>query len=290
MTSVVSSICQKQNQSASSSDWLQCTETLSLSDDTPCTSSSAVAAILRGNQENAHIYGGQRKSASRRKRNSAGNTSVLQPRRNSFNSILNHPAHSSVKTLPDYNLHSDTRLLDNMMQREEHIRPNPHYFMSVQQELKPEHRQIAVKWILEIVEYEQCGSDVALLTVGLIDRFLSQQNIFQSDLQTLAGSCLLIASKLKQPSPLTARRLLAHLPDDEAASNMLVSWELLIVTQLNWELLSPTALDFFDLLCARASHLNVLRQTFSDAALALQKCKLYFITVISTQCSHKPLG
>lgn len=113
-----------------------------------------------------------------------------------------------------------------------------------------------------LFQYEQCGSDVALLTVGLIDRFLSQQNIFQSDLQvpsplsfpscpflcillswvvdscnfewsslfihsfvvlqTLAGSCLLIASKLKQPNPLTARRLLAHLPEDESASNMLV--------------------------------------------------------------------
>lgn len=35
---------------------------------------------------------------------------------------------------------------------QEHIRPNPHYFMSVQQELKPEHRQLVVKWILEIVE------------------------------------------------------------------------------------------------------------------------------------------
>lgn len=74
MTSIVSSICQKQNQSASPADWLQCTETLSLSDDTPCTSSSAVATILRGNQENAPIYEGQRKPASRRKRSSTGNT------------------------------------------------------------------------------------------------------------------------------------------------------------------------------------------------------------------------
>ena len=48
-----------------------------------------------------------------------------------------------------------------------------------------------------------------------------------------------------------------------------------MVSRLEWELNSPTALDFFDLLCTRATHLNVLRETFTDVALALQKCKLF---------------
>lgn len=52
-----------------------------------------------------------------------------------------------------------------------------------------------------------CQPDIFPLAVNILDRYLSHQQVFPTDLQAIAGVCLFVASKLKAPTPLNADNL-----------------------------------------------------------------------------------
>lgn len=61
---------------------------------------------------------------------------------------------------------------------------------------------------LQICDEQKCQEEVAILTLNYMDRFLSLYEIKKTHLQILAAACLLLASKLREPS---CRALPAHL-------------------------------------------------------------------------------
>ena len=53
----------------------------------------------------------------------------------------------------------------------------------------------------------RCQPDILSLAISIFDRYLSHREVFPNELQAVVGVCLLIASKLKAPTPVTIDNL-----------------------------------------------------------------------------------
>lgn len=93
----------------------------------------------------------------------------------------------------------------------------------------------------------------------------------------IAGVALFIASKLKAPHPMTASKI-AYYSDNSCPIDMILQWELLIVTTLQWETESPTAFSFFDFLASRIPQIHNMRGDFQTVVQKCQKSEFSFLS------------
>lgn len=54
--------------------------------------------------------------------------------------------------------------------------------------------------LFQVCAEEKCQEEVVLLALSFLDRFLSSKSVRKTHLQILAAACLLLASKLREPS------------------------------------------------------------------------------------------
>lgn len=59
-------------------------------------------------------------------------------------------------------------------------------------------------------EEQQCQDEVFLLSMNYVYRFLKTTNIKKNQLQLLGAACMLLASKLREPRPLSAETLVYY--------------------------------------------------------------------------------
>ncbi|CAL2033164.1 unnamed protein product [Caenorhabditis brenneri] len=184
----------------------------------------------------------------------------------------------------DANIQLDMRAFYNSMEYEENLQPNYHYFTAIQEEITPFHREQAIDWIYDVAKEEKCDGDVFLLAVALVDRFLSVQSVLKHDIQMIAGVSLFIASKLKAPHPLSVQKIVYY-SDNSCPVDMILQWELLIVTTLGWEMESPTAFSFFDKLASRIPQIHSLRADFQTVVQKCQRMHKLATLFPSMQCA-----
>nr|XP_032519500.1 G1/S-specific cyclin-D2-like [Danaus plexippus plexippus] len=84
------------------------------------------------------------------------------------------------------------------------------YFQHVQIDIQPFMRKVVTTWMLEVCEEQQCEEQVFPLAVSYMDRFLAQRAISRQQLQLLAVTSLLLASKFRQCHPLSVDLLCAY--------------------------------------------------------------------------------
>merc|ERR1719354_471696 len=108
-------------------------------------------------------------------------------------------------------------------------------------------RKIVADWMLEVCEDQQCVPHVFHTAVNYMDRFLSAagHSMEKKHFQSLAASCLLLASKFCEVRPLTTEKLSLY-TDHSVLPEELKAWEMKILTVLNWELSAVTAQAFID--------------------------------------------
>ncbi|OHT05951.1 Cyclin-A3-2 [Tritrichomonas foetus] len=83
----------------------------------------------------------------------------------------------------------------NLMKDEEmRFLPNPNYF-KIQSSVTPRMRAIVVDWLVDVHRKLQMHTDTLYLTINLIDRYLSFNNLEKQALQKLGCAALLVASK-----------------------------------------------------------------------------------------------
>ncbi|XP_026846749.1 cyclin-A2-1 isoform X2 [Drosophila persimilis] len=93
------------------------------------------------------------------------------------------------------------RCLENVLKTEEkHQNIVDTYFITVQRDITPAMRKIVAEWMMEVCAEENCQEEVVLLALNYMDRFLSTKSVRKTHLQILAAACLLLASKLREPS------------------------------------------------------------------------------------------
>ncbi|XP_016983562.1 G1/S-specific cyclin-D2 [Drosophila rhopaloa] len=168
------------------------------------------------------------------------------------NSNSASPATDNVNTaIGDPTLYSD-RCLENALKTEEKYHQIVDTYSTIQKDITPPMRKIVAEWMMEVCAEENCQEEVVLLALNYMDRFLSSKSVRKTHLQILAAACLLLASKLREPScRALSVDLLVVYTDNSIYKDDLIKWELYVLSRLGWDLSSVTPLDFLELLMMR---------------------------------------
>ncbi|XP_013772953.1 G1/S-specific cyclin-D2-like [Limulus polyphemus] len=142
------------------------------------------------------------------------------------------------------------RVLQNLLQLEDRYYLASSYFVCLQSDIKPYMREKVTEWMWEVCEGEHCQQDVFPLAVNCMDRFLSVVKLKRSQLQLLGTVCLFLASKLRQVVPLMGRKLCQY-TDNSVTQEELLSWELLVLSRLKWDISAVIPNDFLEPLLYR---------------------------------------
>ncbi|GFP88604.1 putative cyclin-a3-1 [Phtheirospermum japonicum] len=116
-------------------------------------------------------------------------------------------------------------------------RPLSNYMEKVQDDLNPAMRSKLVNWLVEVADDYNLVSDTLYLTVNYIDRYLSAHKLVRNKLQLLGVSCMLVASKYEEISPL-------HIEDFCFTKDEVVDMERDVLKLLDFEMGYPTAKSF----------------------------------------------
>uniref|UniRef100_A0A915EFG1 Cyclin-like domain-containing protein n=1 Tax=Ditylenchus dipsaci TaxID=166011 RepID=A0A915EFG1_9BILA len=196
--------------------------------------------------------------------------SAARKRRLAVDQQLNVAQRLWVSADVDKAVHLDGRALASLLRAERYVLPSAEHFRALQTEINEHARRSAIVCINDICTRENCDLVVFPLAVSFIDRVLSVQFVPRHNLLALANACLLLASKMKAPRPLTAHQIVEH-TDKWVPLEELLDWELLIVNKLGWQLSTATAFEFFDQLMVRAPILETLREQFANTLNVMLK-------------------
>ena len=120
----------------------------------------------------------------------------------------------------------------------------PSDFMENQAQITPNMRQKLVDWIAEISNLLNLLSETYLLTIYIIDKFLSlNKTIERSKYQLVAVSAVLIASKFEEYSYVIVSDLVT-LTGDTYTPDEIKEMECIMLNTLNFDIIRPTPLDF----------------------------------------------
>uniref|UniRef100_A0A4X1SHY4 G1/S-specific cyclin-D3 n=5 Tax=Sus scrofa TaxID=9823 RepID=A0A4X1SHY4_PIG len=151
---------------------------------------------------------------------------------------------------PDPRLLGDQRVLQSLLRLEERYVPRASYFQCVQREIKPHMRKMLAYWMLEVCEEQRCEEEVFPLAMNYLDRYLSCVPTRKAQLQLLGAVCMLLASKLRETTPLTIEKLCIY-TDHSVSPRQLRDWEVLVLGKLKWDLAAVIAHDFLALILHR---------------------------------------
>lgn len=166
----------------------------------------------------------------------------------------------------------DNRVLDHLLQTEVIYMPQIH---SKNSDLDPTTRKIVTKWMLEVCEEEACLGPVFPLAVNFLDRFLCKCDVPKKFLQLVAADCLLIASKIRQSSPISINTL-CYYTDNSVTPCQLRNFETLLATKLKWDLAAVTAFDFIDQILQRVTWCNSMQEKI---------VRVHSVTLINLCCT-----
>ncbi|KAM4817075.1 G1/S-specific cyclin-D3 isoform X1 [Marmota monax] len=153
---------------------------------------------------------------------------------------------------PDPRLLGDQRVLQSLLRLEERYVPRASYFQCVQKEIKPHMRKMLAYWMLEVCEEQRCEEEVFPLAMNYLDRYLSCVPTRKAQLQLLGAVCMLLASKLRETTPLTIEKLCIY-TDHAVSPHQMREWEVLVLGKLKWDLAAVIAHDFLALILHRLS-------------------------------------
>ncbi|XP_059617856.1 G1/S-specific cyclin-D2 [Phlebotomus argentipes] len=124
-------------------------------------------------------------------------------------------------------------------------------------EITEDMRRIVATWMLELCEQRKCQEEVFILALNYMDRHLRRKVVPKTSLQLLASACLLLASKLREPSCKSlSADVLVYFTDDSITKYELINWELLVLNTLKWDISVVTPLDFLEHILTRLNIKN----------------------------------
>ena len=138
-------------------------------------------------------------------------------------------------------------ILQNLIEEEKNqIYINPNYFQ-YQYEINPNMRSILIDWIININYQFKFKEETLYTAIYIIDAYLSKKYIKQNNLQLLGVSSLLIASKINE---IYLRRIsdFSEITNKTYNEQEIKSMELDILKTLNFDLLVPSPLSFYEII------------------------------------------
>jgi len=156
-----------------------------------------------------------------------------------------HGSHQFCNAYKDTALLDNTKVLKNMLDLEEFYLPDISIYEDIQDEIQIHMRKIVTEWMLDVCIDQRCHTDVFLLSTNVMDRFLAQVKLPKRQFQLLGATSIFLASKMVEPSPISALTLIKCTADTYDREELL-SMELLILSKLKWDLTAITSYDYLD--------------------------------------------
>ena len=140
-------------------------------------------------------------------------------------------------------------ILGHMLSSQASILPSPSY-MSHQADLNPRMREILVDWLTEVSHKFRLQEETMLLSVSIVDRFLSVQTVGRKRLQLVGCVGMLLACKYEEMLVPEVDDFV-HVSDRAYTREELIECEATVLSALSFKLTAPSPLRFLDTLYAR---------------------------------------
>lgn len=135
-------------------------------------------------------------------------------------------------------------IMTRMMDEEMALLPNANY-MDGQADLNPKMRSILVDWLIEVHMKYKMSDDTLFLAINIIDRYLSLRVVPRQRLQLIGVVAMFIAAKFEEIDPPRAHEF-AYITDNTYSKKEVVNMEARLISVLEFKVVVPTAMQFFD--------------------------------------------
>ena len=123
---------------------------------------------------------------------------------------------------------------------------NHNYLLNTDKEISPEMRAMVVDWLLEVHQIFHFKEKCLFTTVQIIDKFLSKKDISIEQFQLLALTALNIASKQEEVEYPILDNFIT-ISKNTITKKEMIDMENKVLSTINFEILSPSILDFFEI-------------------------------------------
>ena len=176
-----------------------------------------------------------------------------------------------------------------LKEEDEGINPKPKYnYMKEQKEINEQMRSILIDWIID-VHFKFCFTDETLfMTVSIIDRYLSVNQITRLKLQLLGITALLIACKHEEID-LPKIDDFIYITDNAYVKTEVINMENNILKLFNFELLYPSPIKFYEYLSLHFNFdkkMHLMGKYLMESFLVDIKCTKYKPSIISSACCY----
>ena len=123
---------------------------------------------------------------------------------------------------------------------------NHNYLLNEENEISPEMRAMVVDWLLEVHQIFHFQEKCLFTTIQIMDKYLSKKNISIDQFQLLALTALNISSKQEEVEYPILDNFIT-ISKNTLTKKEMIDMENKVLTVIDYEILSPTMLDFFQI-------------------------------------------
>lgn len=145
----------------------------------------------------------------------------------------------------DERLRTDERVRVNLLRHAERYAVSYQNCFALQTDITDTMRGILLSWLRDVCAERQLADDTFTLACSLVDRHSALVDLHRSYYQLVGGACLLVASKLRDPTPIETPEIVLY-TERTVTREQLFEYEQLLVRSLQFDLESVTA---WDLVC-----------------------------------------
>ena len=176
-----------------------------------------------------------------------------------------------------------------LAEEEKGIEPKADYtYMKRQKEINDKMRSILVDWIIDVHFKFGFTDETLFMTISIIDRYLSVNQITRSNFQLLGITALMIACKHEEID-LPKIDDFIYITDNAYVKNEVIKMENDVLSQLNFAFLYPSPIKFFEYL---SFHFNftkkhhMMGKYLMESFLLDVKNAKYKPSIISCACAY----
>ena len=119
------------------------------------------------------------------------------------------------------------------------------YISKVQTEIKDTSRAFLIEWMIDVHRKFRLMPETLYVSVSIIDRYLSIQEIKKSQLHLLGVTALLIATKYEEIYPPELKDLIS-ISENKFSKEEILKMEFQIIMALDFDFMAPSSLRFLE--------------------------------------------
>ena len=176
-----------------------------------------------------------------------------------------------------------------LKEEDEGITPKAKYnYMKQQKEINEQMRSILIDWIIDVHFKFGFTDETLFMTVSIIDRYLSVNQISRGKLQLLGVTALMISCKHEEID-LPKVDDFTYITDNAYMKDEVLKMENNVLKILNFSLLYPSPIKFFEYLSIHFNFdkkMHMMGKYLMESFLIDIKCTKYKPSIISSACCY----